>query len=133
MQYKDSRIKLMNEILNGIKVLKLYAWENSFRDKVLAIRQKELNVLRKMAYLGALSTMAWTSAPFLVGWIHFWLKKLDILTAVTTLQDPYSSISGQKFQSSFAVIFFSLTVDPEFSNVHVEHFFSLGLIGLSEE
>lgn len=67
MQYKDSRIKLMNEILNGMKVLKLYAWENSFRDKVLAIRQKELNVLRKMAYLGALSTMAWTSAPFLVG------------------------------------------------------------------
>lgn len=66
MQYKDSRIKLMNEILNGIKVLKLYAWETSFREKVLAIRQKELNVLRKTAYLGALSTMAWTSAPFLV-------------------------------------------------------------------
>uniref|UniRef100_A0A665WUG6 ATP-binding cassette, sub-family C (CFTR/MRP), member 3 n=1 Tax=Echeneis naucrates TaxID=173247 RepID=A0A665WUG6_ECHNA len=57
MQYKDARIKLMNEILNGIKVLKLYAWENSFKEKVLAIRQKELNVLRKAAYLGALSTM----------------------------------------------------------------------------
>lgn len=66
MQYKDARIKLMNEILNGIKVLKLYAWESSFKDKVLEIRQKELNVLRKTAYLGALSTMAWTSAPFLV-------------------------------------------------------------------
>lgn len=66
MQYKDTRIKLMNEILNGIKVLKLYAWENSFKDKVMAIRQKELVTLRKMAYLGALSTMAWTSAPFLV-------------------------------------------------------------------
>lgn len=67
MQHKDARIKLMNEILNGIKVLKLYAWENSFKEKVLAIRQKELIVLRKTAYLGALSTMAWTSAPFLVG------------------------------------------------------------------
>uniref|UniRef100_A0A8C6TRJ6 ABC-type glutathione-S-conjugate transporter n=1 Tax=Neogobius melanostomus TaxID=47308 RepID=A0A8C6TRJ6_9GOBI len=57
MQYKDERIKLMNEILNGIKVLKLYAWEKSFIQKVLAIRQKELNVLRKTAILGALSTM----------------------------------------------------------------------------
>lgn len=77
MQYKDSRIKLMNEILNGIKVLKLYAWENSFKEKVLAIRQKELNVLRKTAYLGALSTMAWTSAPFLVGSVlmsRIWLS-----------------------------------------------------------
>ncbi|XP_077481255.1 ATP-binding cassette sub-family C member 3 isoform X2 [Stigmatopora argus] len=71
MQHKDSRIKLMNEILNGIKVLKLYAWENSFKGKVLAIRQKELNVLKKAAYLGALSTMAWTSAPFLVALTTF--------------------------------------------------------------
>jgi len=30
MKYKDERIKLMNEILNGIKVLKMYAWEMSF-------------------------------------------------------------------------------------------------------
>ncbi|CAB1338215.1 unnamed protein product, partial [Coregonus sp. 'balchen'] len=71
MQYKDARIKLMNEILNGIKVLKLYAWENSFKDKVLEIRQKELNMLRKTAYLSAVSTMAWTSAPFLVALTTF--------------------------------------------------------------
>ncbi|XP_055746362.1 ATP-binding cassette sub-family C member 3 isoform X2 [Salvelinus fontinalis] len=71
MQYKDARIKLMNEILNGIKVLKLYAWESSFKDKVLEIRQNELNVLRKTAYLGALSTVAWTSAPFLVALTTF--------------------------------------------------------------
>uniref|UniRef100_A0A671LL09 Canalicular multispecific organic anion transporter 2-like n=1 Tax=Sinocyclocheilus anshuiensis TaxID=1608454 RepID=A0A671LL09_9TELE len=71
MKYKDERIKLMNEILNGIKVLKLYAWETSFKQKILQIRQKELNVLRKTAYLSALSTMAWTSAPFLVALTTF--------------------------------------------------------------
>uniref|UniRef100_A0A8C5BAT0 ATP-binding cassette, sub-family C (CFTR/MRP), member 3 n=1 Tax=Gadus morhua TaxID=8049 RepID=A0A8C5BAT0_GADMO len=71
MQHKDARIKLMSEILNGIKVLKLYAWEGSFQEKVLAIRQKELDVLRRTAYLGALSTMAWTSAPFLVALTTF--------------------------------------------------------------
>uniref|UniRef100_A0A6I8RP40 ATP binding cassette subfamily C member 3 n=1 Tax=Xenopus tropicalis TaxID=8364 RepID=A0A6I8RP40_XENTR len=71
MQYKDSRIKLMNEILNGIKVLKLYAWEPSFAQKVLEIRNKELNILKKAAYLNALSTFAWTSAPFLVALTTF--------------------------------------------------------------
>lgn len=71
MKYKDDRIKLMNEILNGIKVLKLYAWEPSFKEKILQIRQKELHVLRKTAYLSALSTMAWTSAPFLVALTSF--------------------------------------------------------------
>ncbi|KAG8445986.1 hypothetical protein GDO86_013747 [Hymenochirus boettgeri] len=71
MKFKDSRIKLMNEILNGIKVLKLYAWEPSFAQKVLEIRNKELHVLKKAAYLGAVSTFAWTSAPFMVALTTF--------------------------------------------------------------
>ena len=34
MKDKDKRCKLMDEILNGIKVLKLYAWEKSFQGQV---------------------------------------------------------------------------------------------------
>jgi ATP-binding cassette, subfamily C (CFTR/MRP), member 1 len=37
MTLKDERLKLMNEILNGIKVFKLYAWEDSIEDRVLFI------------------------------------------------------------------------------------------------
>uniref|UniRef100_A0A3Q2QHM4 Multidrug resistance-associated protein 1 n=1 Tax=Fundulus heteroclitus TaxID=8078 RepID=A0A3Q2QHM4_FUNHE len=66
MKSKDNRIKLMNEMLNGIKVLKLYAWELAFKEKVTAIRESELRVLKKAAYLGAVSTFTWVCAPFLV-------------------------------------------------------------------
>ncbi|NXY43194.1 MRP3 protein, partial [Ceuthmochares aereus] len=61
MRHKDARIKLMNEILGGIKVLKLYAWEPSFQDKVLEIRKDELRILKKSAYLHSLSTFTWVS------------------------------------------------------------------------
>lgn len=57
----------MNEILNGIKVLKLYAWELAFKEKVLAIRKDELKVLKKAEYLAAVGTFTWVCAPFLVG------------------------------------------------------------------
>ncbi|TRY85000.1 hypothetical protein DNTS_016183, partial [Danionella cerebrum] len=66
MKQQDERLRLMSEVLNGIKVLKLYAWEPSFQQKILEIRQRELSILRRTAVLSALSTMAWTSAPFLV-------------------------------------------------------------------
>ncbi|XP_075847190.1 ATP-binding cassette sub-family C member 3 isoform X2 [Microtus pennsylvanicus] len=66
MKFKDSRIKLMNEILNGIKVLKLYAWEPSFLEQIEGIRQSELHLLRKGAYLQAVSTFIWVCTPFLV-------------------------------------------------------------------
>lgn len=78
MKSKDSRIKLMNEILNGIKVLKLYAWELAFKDKVLAIRREELKVLKKSAYLAAVGTFTWVCTPFLVSeagssWPHHFM------------------------------------------------------------
>ena len=38
MKQKDRRVKIMNEILGGIKVLKLYAWEKSFIGQILDIR-----------------------------------------------------------------------------------------------
>lgn len=35
----DFRIKIMNEILIGIQVMKMYAWENSFAKVVNQIRK----------------------------------------------------------------------------------------------
>ena len=71
MKDKDRRCKLMDEILNGIKVLKLYAWEKSFQQKVLDIRQSELSALIKAAYMNAFTSFLWTSAPFLVALASF--------------------------------------------------------------
>ena len=66
MKEKDKRIKLMSEILNGIKVLKLYAWEESFSNIIGRIRQKELDLLKRAGYINALSTFLWQCAPFFV-------------------------------------------------------------------
>ena len=71
MKDKDRRTKLMDEILNGIKVLKLYAWEPSFEKQVLGIRDREVGALKKAAYLQAATTFLWTCAPFLVALASF--------------------------------------------------------------
>ncbi|XP_033248598.1 multidrug resistance-associated protein 1 isoform X4 [Drosophila miranda] len=71
MKYKDERVKLMNEVLSGIKVLKLYAWEPSFEKQVLDIRDKEIATLRSTAYLNASTSFLWSCAPFLVSLVTF--------------------------------------------------------------
>ncbi|KAJ7306005.1 hypothetical protein JRQ81_010371 [Phrynocephalus forsythii] len=87
MKSKDHRIKLMNEILNGIKVLKLYAWEPAFKEKVLEIRQEELKVLKKSAYLAAVGTFTWVCAPFLVALstfaVYVTVSEANVLDAQT--------------------------------------------------
>ncbi|XP_058980636.1 multidrug resistance-associated protein 1 isoform X14 [Musca domestica] len=71
MKYKDERVKLMNEVLSGIKVLKLYAWEPSFEKQVLEIREKEIATLKSTAYLNASTSFLWSCAPFLISLITF--------------------------------------------------------------
>ncbi|PIC15235.1 hypothetical protein B9Z55_022288 [Caenorhabditis nigoni] len=83
MKYKDERIKMMSEILNGMKVLKLYAWERSMEKMVLEIREKELRVLRKLSYLNAGIIFSFVCAPFLVSIVSF---------VVYVLIDPENNI-----------------------------------------
>uniref|UniRef100_A0A3Q2W9P5 ABC-type glutathione-S-conjugate transporter n=1 Tax=Haplochromis burtoni TaxID=8153 RepID=A0A3Q2W9P5_HAPBU len=71
MKFKDERMKIMNELLNGVKILKLYAWEPSFQKQVEDIRGEELKVMKKFAYLTAVSTFIFTSAPALVSLATF--------------------------------------------------------------
>uniref|UniRef100_A0A674E981 ABC-type glutathione-S-conjugate transporter n=1 Tax=Salmo trutta TaxID=8032 RepID=A0A674E981_SALTR len=58
MKFMDGRIKLMNEILNGIKILKFYAWEKAFLEQVLGYREKELKALKKSQILYSISIIA---------------------------------------------------------------------------
>uniref|UniRef100_A0A4X2LSV0 ATP binding cassette subfamily C member 3 n=1 Tax=Vombatus ursinus TaxID=29139 RepID=A0A4X2LSV0_VOMUR len=81
MGYKDSRIKLMSEILSGIKVLKLYAWELSFSQMIEKIRQGELQVLRKMAFLNAVSTFTWFSVSLITFAVYVSVDDKNILDA----------------------------------------------------
>ncbi|XP_053393097.1 multidrug resistance-associated protein 1-like isoform X3 [Mercenaria mercenaria] len=93
MNLKDKRIKMMNEILNGIKVLKLYAWEASFEKKVLDIRNKELAVLKKMSYLNACTTFTWTVAPVAVCLVTFAVYVLVDVNNILDAEKAFVSLS----------------------------------------
>ena len=66
MEKKDERIKIMTEILNGIKVIKLYAWENFFMKQIETIRNSELKILKVFAKLTALANFTYSCSPFFV-------------------------------------------------------------------
>ncbi|KAL2856233.1 P-loop containing nucleoside triphosphate hydrolase protein [Aspergillus pseudodeflectus] len=67
MKNKDSRSRLMTEILNNIKSIKLYAWNTAFMNKLSHIRNDlELNTLRKIGATQSIANFTWQSTPFLV-------------------------------------------------------------------
>ncbi|CAG7836371.1 unnamed protein product [Allacma fusca] len=83
MKSKDERVKLMSEILSGIKILKL---------DVNKIREKEIQSLRFAAYAAAFNDFAWTCSQILITLVTFTTyvlvdeqNVLDARTAFVTL------------------------------------------------
>ena len=93
MKNKDSRMKAMNEVLDGVKVLKLYAWEPSFEQQISDIRDDEVENLKKMSYLGAIQTFIFNSTPFFVALASFMSFVLSSPDNILDAEIAFVSIS----------------------------------------
>ena len=93
MKFKDSRMKSMNEILDGMKVLKLYAWEPSFQEQVEGIRADEVNNLKKLTYLRAVQTFIFNATPFFVAIASFATFVLIDTNNILDAQKAFVSLS----------------------------------------
>ncbi|KAM4699734.1 ATP-binding cassette sub-family C member 5-like [Discoglossus pictus] len=52
----DRRVRIMNEILNCIRFIKMYAWENTFIHNVQDIRRDEKSFLEKAGYIQSITS-----------------------------------------------------------------------------
>ncbi|XP_027419210.1 ATP-binding cassette sub-family C member 8 isoform X6 [Bos indicus x Bos taurus] len=71
LEYSNERLKQTNEMLRGIKLLKLYAWENIFRTRVEMTRKKEMTSLRAFAICTSISIFMNTAIPIAAVLITF--------------------------------------------------------------
>ncbi|KND92339.1 Metal resistance protein YCF1 [Tolypocladium ophioglossoides CBS 100239] len=67
MKNKDARSRLINEIINNMKSIKLYAWGSAFMNKLNFVRnEQELKNLRRIGATQAFANFTWNTAPFFV-------------------------------------------------------------------
>uniref|UniRef100_A0A8C1JD23 ATP-binding cassette sub-family C member 5 n=1 Tax=Cyprinus carpio TaxID=7962 RepID=A0A8C1JD23_CYPCA len=67
----DRRVRTMNEVLTCIKLIKMYAWEESFEKTVTDIRKSEELLLQKAGYVQSLNTSFTTVVPTLATILTF--------------------------------------------------------------
>lgn len=66
MKFKDERSKLVNQTLLGVKMLKMYAWELIFEQKVTEYREKEVKSLKKIIYFMSVNDIISLSSTIVV-------------------------------------------------------------------
>merc|ERR1719209_2829753 len=93
MKAKDGRILLMNEILQGMKVLKLYAWEKPLMGKVTDSRNDEIKSIKKQALVTAVMWITYAGAPLVVTLTTFMLYVLSDPNHVLTAEKVFGTVA----------------------------------------
>uniref|UniRef100_A0A8C6JD60 Canalicular multispecific organic anion transporter 1 n=1 Tax=Melopsittacus undulatus TaxID=13146 RepID=A0A8C6JD60_MELUD len=125
MKNKDERMKIMSEILNGIKILKLFAWEPSFEKRVNEIRARELKNLLNFSYLQSVSVFVFTCAPFLVSASSFAVYVLVDENNILDAEKAFTAISlfnVLRFPMAMLPMVLSSLVQTNVSTVRLERY-----------
>jgi ATP-binding cassette subfamily C (CFTR/MRP) protein 4 len=79
----DIRIRIMNEIIKGIKVIKMYAWETSFSNLVANARREEIEIIQTTCFFKAINGIFFfASIPIIIGFVFSaYVSMGNVLTA----------------------------------------------------
>ncbi|KAM9830036.1 ATP-binding cassette sub-family C member 4 isoform 1-T1 [Syngnathus typhle] len=72
----DSRIRIMNEVVSGMRIIKMYAWEKPFAALVSDVRRKEIHQIMMSSYLRGLNMASFFCASKIIVFITFTLYVL---------------------------------------------------------
>ncbi|CAF1369283.1 unnamed protein product [Adineta steineri] len=117
MLYKDERVKLISEILYGIRTIKMNTYENYFINRMDDVRQKELKALRGRKYLDAFCVYFWATTPVLISVLTF--------TTYTFLGNQLTPAKVFTSLALFALLISPLNSFPWVINGLVESYVSL--------
>ncbi|CAN9498397.1 unnamed protein product [Ophioblennius macclurei] len=67
----DSRIRIMNEVVSGIRIIKMYAWEIPFSALVTEVRRKEIAQVLKSSYLRGLNMASFFASSKIIVFVTF--------------------------------------------------------------
>ncbi|KAJ3241023.1 hypothetical protein HDU81_002193 [Chytriomyces hyalinus] len=93
MKESDSRMRKVQEILNGMKTIKLFGWEPHFFSQADTVREQELKALSGYLSCSVATQLIWRCSPLLASAVTFLVKALvsgtgqaiDAATAFTVL------------------------------------------------
>lgn len=106
-QASDKRINITNEFLEGIRPIKMYAWEEFFINKIVKSRNEELAWIKKMNIIISLNKIVAKITPFLLSSLIFLIHYLinDKMVPTSLI---FSTFQLFDFISIYTVLYFGL-------------------------
>ena len=106
MSHGDARISLMVELIQSMKLIKLYAWESLFIKQVGEVRAKQVHSILRQSFVGAANRCLGLSIPLLVSFATF---------TCFILTNGYGSLMSHTLDASTAftsLLLFNMLKEP---------------------
>ncbi|XP_007666157.2 multidrug resistance-associated protein 4 isoform X2 [Ornithorhynchus anatinus] len=69
--FTDVRIRTMNEVITGMRIIKMYAWEKPFADLISDLRRNEISKILKSSYLRGMNLASFFVASKIILFVTF--------------------------------------------------------------
>ncbi|RKO88876.1 P-loop containing nucleoside triphosphate hydrolase protein, partial [Blyttiomyces helicus] len=135
VKFRDDRIKNISDMLAGMQVVKLYAWEEPFADKITEIRDTELKYIKQASVLRALNEALYFASSALVSLFAFITYYLigGVFTAANVFTVVTYLASIRLTMTSFFPKAFQFVTESKVSLQRIQEFLSLPDIGDSRD
>ncbi|XP_076579274.1 ATP-binding cassette sub-family C member 4-like [Chaetodon auriga] len=110
----DNRIRTMNEVVSGIRIIKMYAWEKPFAALVSDVRSKEISKIMKSSYLRGLNMASFFCASKIIVFVTFTLYVL--LGNTITASRVFVTVSLYSAVRLTVTLFFPSAVEKLFES-----------------
>ncbi|XP_070711624.1 ATP-binding cassette sub-family C member 4-like [Pempheris klunzingeri] len=105
----DNRIRIMNEVVSGIRIIKMYAWEKPFSALVTEVRRKEIIQILKSSYLRGLNMASFFASSKIIVFVTFTVYTL--LGNTITASSVFVTVSLYGTIKLTVTLFFPLAIE----------------------
>ncbi|XP_015233347.1 PREDICTED: multidrug resistance-associated protein 4-like isoform X1 [Cyprinodon variegatus] len=105
----DSRIRIMNEVVSGIRIIKMYAWEKPLSALITDVRRNEIQQVLKSSYLRGLNMASFFASSKITVFITFTVYAL--LGNTITARSVFVTVSLYGTIKLTVTLFFPLAIE----------------------
>jgi len=134
--HTDARVKTTNEAIQGIRCVKMYTWEDSFKEVIAGSRNQELKFLKEQAYLRGFSRAYMNSLPVIVAVVSFAVYAVFYEGATTNASTLFAAIVAfdqLRFPLLFYPMILALIAQAHVSRERIESFLRMEEIKMNDE
>ncbi|KAB0340811.1 hypothetical protein FD754_022808, partial [Muntiacus muntjak] len=107
--FTDTRLKTMNEVITGIRTIKMYAWEKSFAELITRLRRKEISKVLRSSYLDGMSLIFFDTSSKLILFVTF--TTYVLLGNMITVSQVFLAITLYQVVRFTGILLFPMAIE----------------------